>query len=303
MQANAYSNGTVCASVDQDRIKASWGRGDGCGARIESLNKAFRLFYVFRNRIEQVAKRDIEAWLAMLRQLEDAGDTGWGRGVWDLDDAFRHLLETGGTWTDENTRPYWGLRQPSVYYAQVLGAPAAAANFLTALNGKLDKLRNLHNQYLRAVRSADPPRSKLQQIKLVADQANALSWLLPEELTPEDWYNLVSNVMEALDKAIDLFHLPLGNLQPWLERLGKITDWLGEADKAVQVFVEGRKAGMPPGLAAGWSALGTVLTHVPWLGSFYGEIVNQTPGLVGNMRRLAQERQRRLDRAAAGAAY
>ncbi|MGB9604253.1 MAG: hypothetical protein ACP5U2_11715 [Bryobacteraceae bacterium] len=107
MQDNEYSNGNVQAVLTPEQTRASWGRGDYSGARIQLINEAFRLFYRYRTRIERVSHKDWDTYWAMLRELEDAGDTGWGLGVQDLDNAFRHLTANNGNWTDETTRAYW----------------------------------------------------------------------------------------------------------------------------------------------------------------------------------------------------
>jgi hypothetical protein len=89
MEPNYYSEGETRAYLSPDQIKASWYQGDHRGARRDCLNEAFRLYYIYRNRIEQVARRHWDTYWAMLRELEDAGDAGWGPGVSDLDDASR----------------------------------------------------------------------------------------------------------------------------------------------------------------------------------------------------------------------
>jgi hypothetical protein len=299
MRKNEYSTGAKQASVSQEQVKAKWGSGEYCLRRIELLNEAFRLFYVFRNRIQKVARSDYEAYQKMLAQLEDAGDAGWGVGVDDLDEAFCHLIENKGVWTDEGTDYYFGGKG-RVYPLAIVEGPTAACNFLSALDEKLEELRHLLAKYYKVAQSKDPVRSKFKRLKEIAEAANTFCWLWPVELTPEDWYNSVSRVMKAMKLAITIFDLPCKELQPWLERLGKITDWLKQADTAARVIVEGQQAGMPREVAAGWAALGAVVSHVPLLGQFYGAVISGTPGLIGNVRTIFEEHQRRLDAAAAG---
>ncbi len=179
MQPNIYSEGAQQASLSRDQIQAGWGRGDGAGARIRVLNEAFRLYHRYRNRIERLARRDWGTSWAMLRELEDAGDTGWDSGVQDLDDAFQHLIKNSGQWTDQSSRAYWGLNEPSVYRVQVLDAPAAAANFLAAVNGKLKRLGDLAAEFRYTAQALLDPDVKLRKLRDIVNRAAALGWLAP----------------------------------------------------------------------------------------------------------------------------
>ena len=289
MESNLYSNGQQQAEVTQAGIDAAWGHGDNCGDRIKVLNAAFRRYYRYRQRIEQVSRIDWDASWSMWKELEDAGDTGWGSGVQDLDDAFRHLIENGGRWKDDGVKHYWGICQPSVYRLQVFDAPRAASNFLSAVNAKLAKLSELAADHQvaqsRAVagnasRNWEMTRDALQDVKDVAEKVKPFLWILPKQVTTAEWYEHLGNILGAVDKAIDI---------------------LFKADSGLQTYVAGRQAGMGSGAAAAWAGLGQVLSYLPVLGSFYAEIVNQTPGLVASVRSRFENAHRTWERAASGA--
>jgi len=307
---NYYSEGQVRACLGKEQIKASWGRGEHCGERIQCINEAFRLFYIYRNRIEQVSSQDFNTYWAMLRELEDAGDTGWGSGVRDLDDAFQHLIANNGHWADENTRMYSGLNEPSVYRRQVFDAPLAAANFLDALNDKLKKLQQLRTQLEQAARSVQDEVAKAKRLCKIIRQANALAWLGPvaqgaTEAEP-GWYEQMLPWLESFTSAMEVIEVfeeaELIRIWPSVKAAWKVTDWLIlRPDAGLQSYSSARQAGMGEKLARAWGALAVLVTLLPVLDDFYGTIIQQSPALIGGIGARFEERQRLLDRAAAGA--
>ncbi len=296
VRANQYSNGSTLAELSQNQITASCGRGEYCGARIQVINEAFRLYYRYRRAIEPLSRTNWNAYWAMWRELEDAGDTGWGIGVCDLDDAFDHLIRNGGRWTDENTKPYWGLNLPSVYRQQIFDAPMAAANFLTAVNGKLRRLANLLDRYRNVAQRPGEVQGKLRELREIAEEAQTLAWILPEEGTPEDLYDRLIEGLDRLNQAVEVLETMGVGFRRSVQTVLTVSDWLTRADEAARTFVSAREAGMDSRVAAAWAVLGQAVSYVPVLGGFYSEIVNQAPGLVAGFRRLVQDYTRRIDR-------
>ncbi len=306
MKPNDYSNGIRQALLTREQIRASWGRGDHSGQRILLINEAFRLFYRYRRRIEQVSAKDFRTYWAMLKELEDAGDTGWGLfGVQDLDEAFQHLIANNGTWTDENTTHYWGSNAPSVYPCTVFDAPAAGANFLTALNRKLGRLQELTVKYRTAAQSAEQPEAKLRRLRELGQDMAALAWLLPvpqpaggaETCTP---YEKLIEACEAFNKAVEYLNAAGVELRASLQVIAKVTDWLTKADQAAQAMVAVRRAGLPQNVSYMWSALVAAVSFVPVLGEFYAKALVGAPGLVEWMKTTVWEYERRIQLAEAG---
>lgn len=289
MELNIYSSGTVLAEVTQASIDASWAHEPGAGDRIRTLNAAFQIFYRSRQHIEQVSRVDWDASWRMWKELEDAGDSGYGTGVRDLDDAFRHLIANRGRWKDENTLAYWGLCFPSVYPCSLLNAPAAAANFLSAVNAKLAKLQRIAGEHQAARLRAEAASAAkdwrslaaaLEDVKSAADSAEPFLWILPEQITTADWYESLSGILDVIDTAIDV---------------------LNQAHDALSTYAAARQAGLNAPAAAAWSAVGQAVSYLPVLGDFYAEIVRQSPALIASMRTLFETAHRKWERAAAGA--
>lgn len=289
MELNIYSSGTTLAEVSQTTIDASWAHEPGAGDRIRTLNAAFKIFHRCRQHIEQVSHFDWNASWRMWKELEDAGDSGYGTGVQDLDDAFRHLIANQGRWKDENTKAYWGHCFPSVYPYSVVNAPAAAANFLSAVNSKLAKLQQIAGAHQAARLRAEAANNArdwrslaaaLEDVKSAADSAEPFLWILPEQITTADWYESLSGILEVIDTAIDV---------------------LNQARDGLSTYAAARQAGLNAPAAAAWSAVGQAVSYLPVLGDFYAEIVRQSPALIASMRTLFETAHRKWERAAAGA--
>jgi hypothetical protein len=292
MEPNYYSEGETRAYLSPDQIKASWYQGDHRGARRDCLNEAFRLYYIYRNRIEQVARRHWDTYWAMLRELEDAGDAGWGPGVSDLDDASRHLIAQNDHWTDGAVKAYWGLNRPSVYENEVYDAPLAAANFLSALNRKLKRLEELQTEFQQIARSLEDDLAKAKKLCKIIRQAIPLAWLGPvdpnvtqaesgwyEQMLPWlDNFNSAMEVIEVLREA-DLIRIPASVRAVW-----KGADWFVlRPDAVLQTYSSAKRAGMDESLARAWGALALLITFLPVLDNFYGTIIQQSPALIHGM--------------------
>ncbi|MCS7316153.1 MAG: hypothetical protein RMI94_05365 [Bryobacterales bacterium] len=306
MQLNVYSRATMQAELTKEQIRARWGSGDFCLFRINLINEAFRLYYVYRKRIEQVSAQDYATYWAMLDQLEDAATSGWGiSGVDDLDDAFEHLIANHGCWTDEKTLHYWGSKLPSVYNWTVFNAPAAGANFLAALNDKLRELAQLTVQFQLEARSARAPEAKMRKLGELGRKIVALAWLLPvppaqARQEPASLYEELVGACDAFNRAIQHMDAAGIELRTWIKELARVTDWLTRADQAAQAMVAARRAGLPQHLAYAWGALTAAVSAVPVLGDFYGQVVAGAPGLMEWMQRTVEQHHRRLELAAAG---
>ena len=97
------------ASITRPQISADWAAGDYSQTKIECLNFAFHLFYDAKTSILEC--RNPTERSEMFHALNRCGQQGWGLGVHDMEDAFEHLIDHGGSWTDNNTANYQAALQ------------------------------------------------------------------------------------------------------------------------------------------------------------------------------------------------
>src|SRR5260221_1076328 len=104
MAINKYWTGQQQAKIlTIASISAAWGRGDGAANRFRMLNGAFEIYYILKTSIANCPDSDLRE--LMTKELDDAGEAGWGTGVNDMDDAFQHWIQPGN-WTDNNQGNY-----------------------------------------------------------------------------------------------------------------------------------------------------------------------------------------------------
>src|SRR5438477_292486 len=86
-----------------DMVSAAWGSGDKAANKLRMLNGAFEIYFLLKTSIGQCEDSTMQA--EMTKELDDAGTSGSGFGVNDLDDAFQHWRKPGN-WTDNNEKSY-----------------------------------------------------------------------------------------------------------------------------------------------------------------------------------------------------
>ncbi len=99
--SNDYWTGNTLASLTASQISAPWGRGSYCVTRIGFANELFQFWYDARANIAACTNAAHKA--AMTTQLEDAGETGRGFFIDDLEEAFQHIHDNSGRWTDDTS--------------------------------------------------------------------------------------------------------------------------------------------------------------------------------------------------------
>lgn len=156
MNANKYSMAHQQAVIPNlSWVDATWGKGDYCANKLRMLNGAFETFFLLMKSIEDCDED--EPRQLMTAELKDAGDSGWGTGVTDLDDAFNDWLGPGH-WTDNNVGNYYkahgifGAEKPALPGAStdcrwglatnIMPGPLVAVNFFKALDDKMDDLKD-----------------------------------------------------------------------------------------------------------------------------------------------------------------
>ena len=291
--ANKYWNGSEHAvlkkeDVSADWIKARWG-AKGLGA----TNKAFCLWYHGRKTVTETGSS------AMRKSLEECGYTGWGVGVNDLDEAFKHLEKNGGRWTDNTTSSFGSYNGKRGDYTGsgnglYIGSESihpSISSFLTAVDKALADMKNAMHTYQKqcqALQAAkvtpQSPKSDWEKVKKnvdlikgTAEKISKYAWLAPatiEANLPMTSSNLAhmkkaSDFTDALTKRAD-------QTVKFADAVGKIHDALTLYTEATKTFDGNQKVGVAFG------ALSIALTYVPVLGGFYGEIVKRIPGLAAH---------------------
>lgn len=272
-----YWAGFRQAQLTSDQVTASWGRRGVAhsGTAITFVNRAFELYYQAHQRIESCP--DGRQRQRMLEELHDAGRSGWGRGVDDLEEAFQHLDGNGGRWTDEATWNYYGGRN-KVYQIMLVTAPTSIVNFMNAVDSRMERLREAAERFHRQAQQVNQAERAnrweqvgqgLEQIGAWGGRAEPFMWMAP-------------SVQARVGQTVS-FAGALSNLHAGLTTYGNAI-----------------RAGMPPTAATALAGLRAALGWVPVLGDFYGRAVELIPGLAVWYRRLHEDYTRRVDRAAAG---
>lgn len=278
--SNAYWTGTTLAHLASSDISAPWGRGNRYLTRIDFANHVFQFWHDARRSI--AACRDSAHQTAMTAELEDAGRTGSGLFIDDLEEAFEHLHANSGRWTDDTTSSSYSGGPDQVFRrgGHIPNLPRPLVNFADAVDDKFqefcDGAPNFGRQsqiILQQLRSSSP---NWEQV------GNALSQI-------DDWGTRVKPLLWA---------------QPNVSRaVGSATTYAGALSNihtGLTAYVTARRAGFPEGPAAAFSVLRTAVGYVPILGSYYGAMVDLLPALRTWYTNLIAQRVRDIDRAAHG---
>ena len=275
--SNPYWSGAQKAHLTPAQISAPWGRpGKAHSLRsIAFVNRAFEIYYEALQRIGRCP--DPEQARQMLASLHDAARTGWGFGVSDLEEAFEHLHDNRGRWTDKATKNYYGGPN-KVFQGAIIEAPVSIVNFMNAVDARLKELRRVVDRYHQQVRDLENAQRQDDWTRIGRITWEVKRW--GERAKPFLWY------------------------APYVQtRLGQVVSFagaLGRIHTGLTMYTRAQQAGFDRDAAAGLAALRTALTWVPVLGRFYGKAVEMIPGLVTWFRGLIEDRIRRLERAAAG---
>ena len=256
---------------------------------LEAMNNAFRIFYNARKLISCVS--DTKAKMAMTADLDDVGETGWGAGVNDLEEAFQHVATNGGKWKDTNVSTVGWACQDKIggFHKNALIAyvriPISLENFLEALNAKAATL----NTELTTLRQHSS--TVVDKVMTgIGDQA------LPTVGTPE-WAAL-GDGLKLVDRAQTvikpLLWLAAVNDDPAIEFtdkwLGRTLGAIGKVRGAVVNFDSATQAGLGAGQSVAFSAIAEGLSYIPVLGAYYQEAFQLIPGVMVGMTNIVQRR-------------
>lgn len=278
---NDYWNGTRQASLTRGQISAPWGAGDYSANRIALANRAFEIYYQAHRRISACTNGPHRN--QMLTSLHDAAQTGWGLfdGVHDLEEAFEHLTDNGGRWTDSATGTYFGGAQ-KVFPRALTEGPVSCVNFLNAVDSNMSQLRGILERYTAQVQQISEAQRQddwrtvgivLSQVKDWGERAKPFLWWAPSTV-----------------------QRPLGLTLAFVEVLSHIHSGLTTYANSIGAGLDSRTS-----IALG--ALRTAVGFLPVLGDFYGAAIDMVPGLRAWFQGLVQDRCRRIDAAARGRPY
>jgi hypothetical protein len=265
--SHRYLYGVEKASVRFEDVNAPWKSDMGVGL----LNRAFKFYYDAYNATSQIndphdplMQRGLRCSLDKAAKYVCIWPACWSFGkVSTLVDGFEHLDKNDGHWTDDNECSY----NPSeAGGGPVNKAPACATSFFTAVDSKMKDLGkylgNLRDG-LAMVKEGEPVSQwekvgkGLEVVEKYSGYAKPLLWLAPE----------------TLEKKVD-------SLFEWEERFSKIYGCMSQIMKINT---------SDPASAVLFGALVKVLEHVPVLGSFYGQIVAEIPGMAEHWESFSED--------------
>jgi hypothetical protein len=320
-ELNEYWTGHKQANIGNlSLVAAKWGSGAYSENRLRMINGAFEIYFLLKTSIGKCP--DFDHRELMTDELDDAGTSGFGVGVKDLDDAFRHWKNGGTRWTDNNTTTYmkvggiFGAGTPTIkgarfYWGQPTNAmdgPEAAVNFFNALDSKMTKLSNAitgHNGELAglatAVGSKHSAKTKdaLGNIAKFASIAKKFLFLAPNANSRDGFFNSFTDLNTPslfTQKASPAVRE--GNLDvTGGKAAGTFLSAISDLDKFLEVHDQALRTGIFDNkTSTAFAALTVALGKVPILGSFYAEIAKNIPGLIAGISELIQNHYRTIDR-------
>ncbi len=271
--SNDYWDGVRQASLTRQQITASWAAVgvEHSGDAIALANRAFEIYFQAHQRISDCTNAAHQG--QMLESLRDAATTGWGTGIDDLEEAFEHLVQNGGRWTDNATENYYGGPQKVFQGAQITTGPTSCVNFLDATDSKMSDLKDILEQYRGQVRR------------------------LSEAQGRDDW-RTVGTVLSEIETWGGRAKPPLWwapNLQRSVGTAVTFADALSNIHTGLTTYGSAVGAGFDNRTAAALVALRTAVGFVPVLGSFYAAAIDMIPGLAIWFRGLVDDHLWRIE--------
>ena len=201
-------------------------------------------------------------------ELEDAATAGYSLtgGVADLDAAFSHLegasgiMHVGarapGEWTDNSTDDYRGDYN-KLYSRRVTNAPAAAKNFLDAMDAKMRRVASYAQDY------AD-------QMQRLREAQDASAW--------GQINTIISNIAQHGGHATRLLFFSEG-VQTRAEGIVSAAEVISNIQSGLNTYASMRGAGDSNNAAASMALLRAVVPYLPVLGEVYGQAIDMIPTL------------------------
>ena len=256
-----------------------------------AMNWAFTIYYGAMQAAKAAEAANARAAGAMRAAVRDAATSGWGFGVKDLQDAFRHADANNGQWTDNKARHYGGaLGQYSGWI------PHAAANFFEAIEEKGAEARALAEEHekaggvLAAVVPAvgspqwDQAGKALETLQSWNEKMEKYLWLIPVGLASSAASQRLAWTAEAFIEKVNE-----GN-----EVAGKFLSAASDTRAACDTFDSAMRAGFKVEEGILIAALEKVAGYLPVFGEAYAKAIAFIPAVAATFQSIAETRQQQM---------
>jgi hypothetical protein len=265
---------------------------------MEAINLAFAAYFAGMQYVKALNLAKAGAGAKPLADLRDAASSGWGFGVHDLEDAFRHVAKSNGTWTDTNNAQYFGSFGKFSSFV-----PLAAANFFKAIDARIAAARALQQKQSaakQAIEGAAGPDAKpvwvalAGHVKTVGEglgEFEKYMWLIPATIASKS----TNMAFTAAD------HLEV--VEKVNEFAGVFLTAASETKSACESFDNAMRAGYATREAVLLTGLQRLAGFLPVLGDFYSQAIGLIPTVSEIMTTIAEHKAEMLRLARYGPAH
>ncbi len=251
-----YWDGRAKAVLTPNLITVGWGHGENSDVQRQFVNRAFEIYYESRNRINRCDNQAHRR--LMLESLEDSATDGSGLwGVNDLKEAFEHLADNNGRWTDSSTDSWSGGRY-SIFQWTLLTAPSSIVAFMQSVNEKVTKLREITEEY------------------------NSHGQTLEQALSNSQWSRL-GNILETINTwggKAKPFLWWASDVRDHLSGILSYTSTLADIHTGLTEYTTlTARRGLSPDQALASMAFKRAIGAVPILGKFYEKAFELAPNI------------------------
>lgn len=330
LDSNPYWNGDQHAKLQLDRVEAPWRNGSHANRAVKVANMAFCVYFhgmqeIRRNRGES---HEQEMFTSLRKCAKDSGSIwsrlpgGGGGSVHSLQEAFAHLHENNGRWTDPGSARYYTKRnfcpeRLSVDKSQsstTPDVPISAVSFMEAVVEELDDNVRHFRSFLKAGK-------ELEDVRVPSSGAGI------HDSEKRDWAktrDLVADAKTALERTRPLLwlgaqdvstRLPVGKSRSsWERASAQVLDGFERSVKVIEVFdsvadaleiytAEMNRPGGDRRAAAALILLNYTVSMVPVMGGFYSKLVKGIPELEDWMINVRTTRYAEIDRVISNPMY
>jgi hypothetical protein len=139
-------------------------------------------------------------------KLNNAGRSGWGSDLPDLESVFEHLERNSGYWSRRysSLATYWGGRSTSLFYPNPLDVPVAFVNFANVIEENLSPLRVFCNEFYHQTARLDSALARdnwsevgriLKIVHTHSSRAKLYLWVFPK---PYEYASRIAPYAKAL---------------------------------------------------------------------------------------------------------
>ncbi len=253
----------------------------------KAMNFAFLLYYYGMRFAKGVKQADAKAGKVLRDDLRAAATSGWGFGVKDLEDAFEHVADNDGRWSDNKAKPYYGA------LGRYGAVPVAAFNFFGAIDSRMAEARTLADQHEKAsermaaaLEVGTPQWQKageaLSTIQTISGNMERFLWLVPVAVAGGP-----SIILHRVDAVVDM--VEKGN-----EIGSKFLSAISDTRAAVETFDSAMRAGFTTEQGLLLAALQKVAGAVPVLGEVYAQAICLIPEIASMFQTIVETRNQQM---------